>query len=539
MKKLYLTLLLFLMLSLGLRCYAADTKVSDLDDIAAPALGDDMYIVDDPDGTPASKKISVGVLLGVAAHLDTSGNVFDFALTTDADAGDFDIDSLDRLEFFDAGIFVDGGTDGVFLISSDGTLEIATADWAISTTGVMTGFGAITSDAAITAGTSFIIGGADMDETDLEKLDGVTNGTAAANKAVVLDGSLDIATINSLTATTLVGALTGNADTCTTASAGDAAVDFFGAGVDAVTDATTCTDIEGTLLAITAGTLNATEAQTLAAVLALGADANDVATTSWAKMEGFDAGLFIDWDTDAVFDITSDGTLELHSADWDIGATGIATGMGNITSDGTIEGATLTEGGVAIINATEGGTWTGAHDFGGATSLEIPNTAGDVTVDAEGEIAVDTTQKQLAVYDGLEIAIPLRHMIFGPLGLDAAFDRNANLVMLELDTTIFPDGIVITAWSVDATVADPTTELDANLKYCDDPGAGAFPGANPVLIDVIDTTTGNSAETDMSQSDLGSGVIPAAKFIYILMDADPVDTDNYFMVKINFYIPES
>ncbi len=38
---------------------------------------------------------------------------------------------------------------------------------------------------------------------------------------------------------------------------GDAAVDFFGAGVDAVTDATTCTDVEGTLLSITAGTLNA------------------------------------------------------------------------------------------------------------------------------------------------------------------------------------------------------------------------------------------------------------------------------------------
>ena len=37
---------------------------------------------------------------------------------------------------------------------------------------------------------------------------------------------------------------------------GDAAVDFFGAGVDAVTDATTCTNIEGTGLAITTGTLN-------------------------------------------------------------------------------------------------------------------------------------------------------------------------------------------------------------------------------------------------------------------------------------------
>lgn len=42
-----------------------------------------------------------------------------------------------------------------------------------------------------------------------------------------------------------------------TASEGDAAVDFFGAGVDAVTDATECTDLEGTLLLIGGTTLNA------------------------------------------------------------------------------------------------------------------------------------------------------------------------------------------------------------------------------------------------------------------------------------------
>ena len=55
----------------------------------------------------------------------------------------------------------------------------------------------------------------------------------------------------------VTGAVTGNADTCTTASAGDAAVGFFGAGVDAVTNATECTDLEGTLLSIATGTLNA------------------------------------------------------------------------------------------------------------------------------------------------------------------------------------------------------------------------------------------------------------------------------------------
>jgi len=141
-----------------------------------------------------------------------SGGTQDFAdvLGEDPDGGDVDQTSLGKLEFFDAGLYLDADADGVMDITSDGTLELHSADWDISTTGVATGMGNITSDG------SFIIGGASMNETDLEKLDGITNGTAAANKALVLDASLDIGTINILTATSLVGALTGNADTVTT-----------------------------------------------------------------------------------------------------------------------------------------------------------------------------------------------------------------------------------------------------------------------------------------------------------------------------------
>jgi hypothetical protein len=43
----------------------------------------------------------------------------------------------------------------------------------------------------VTAGTSFIIGSADLDEADMEKLDGITNGTVAASKAVIADSNLD------------------------------------------------------------------------------------------------------------------------------------------------------------------------------------------------------------------------------------------------------------------------------------------------------------------------------------------------------------
>lgn len=65
----------------------------------------------------------------------------------------------------------------------------------------------------------------------------------------------DTLNVVNIACTAISGTLTG---TASVAATGDAAVDFFGAGVDAVTDATECTDIEGTGLAIAGGVLNMT-----------------------------------------------------------------------------------------------------------------------------------------------------------------------------------------------------------------------------------------------------------------------------------------
>jgi hypothetical protein len=73
----------------------------------------------------------------------------------------------------------------------------------------------VTSDAAITAGTSFVIGSADINETDFEKIDGITDGAGAANKALVLDGNADIA--SGIRNITLTGTVQGSTITATTA----------------------------------------------------------------------------------------------------------------------------------------------------------------------------------------------------------------------------------------------------------------------------------------------------------------------------------
>ena len=66
----------------------------------------------------------------------------------------------------------------------------------------------IAATGSITAGSSFIIGSADLNETDMEKLDGITNGTVAAAKAVVVDNNKDASGFNSLTAVALTASAT-------------------------------------------------------------------------------------------------------------------------------------------------------------------------------------------------------------------------------------------------------------------------------------------------------------------------------------------
>ena len=66
---------------------------------------------------------------------------------------------------------------------------------------------------------------------------------------------------------------------------------------------------------------------------------------------------------------------------------------------------------------------SGAWDFGGATSVEVPNGAGGTTVDAAGEVCVDTTSRTINFYDGTaEVVLnPLRTfavLILAPIATD-------------------------------------------------------------------------------------------------------------------------
>ena len=143
-------------------------------------------------GTAAANK---ALVVDASKDIGTLGTVTASAVVAET------ISSADSTSvFFNDGITLSGP------IKSDASSQINIDD-ALDVEGAITS-GAITSSGSITAGSSFIIGSADINETDLEKLDGITNGTAAANKALVADANIDVDGVRNLTATGTVQAAT-------------------------------------------------------------------------------------------------------------------------------------------------------------------------------------------------------------------------------------------------------------------------------------------------------------------------------------------
>ena len=123
----------------------------------------------------------------------------------------------------------------------------------------------------------------------------------------------------------------------------------------------------------------------------------------------------------------ADGTIDLVVSDTtvagDSGSTGITPGD-TLTVAGGTNATTAMSGDTLTVNVDDafllnnGDVGTGVYDFGGATSLEIPNGAAP-TVNAAGEIAIDTTitdhTGMIKYYDGTEeltvLALPTANLI--------------------------------------------------------------------------------------------------------------------------------
>ena len=143
--------------------------------------------------------------------------------------------------------------------------------------------------------------------------------------------------------------------------------------------------------------------------LTFGANAASNPTLTFDTDEATDATI--------LFDALTDNRFETNKP-WDFGTNAI-TGTGGIQiTSGTIN---FTDNGISVDDLAATGTWefagtlsgaatvsgawtfTGVEIFDGASaSLEVPNAAGGRTVDAAGEVTVDTTSETVNYHDGTE-----------------------------------------------------------------------------------------------------------------------------------------
>ena len=180
----------------------ADINLTAVGDVNIPSgvgitFGNDGEKIEG-DGTDLTVASSGALTLTSTSHtVDTSGDI-----VLDADGGDI--------------FFKDGGTtfgsatntSGDLIVKS-GTTTALTFSGANMTAAGTIGSGAITSTGVVTA-TGFTIGNAEIIEAELEQIDGITAGTAAASKAVVLDSNKDITGLRNVT---IAGDLTVNGTT--------------------------------------------------------------------------------------------------------------------------------------------------------------------------------------------------------------------------------------------------------------------------------------------------------------------------------------
>jgi len=445
-------------------------------------------------------------------------------------------------------VFVpDGDLDGGNLgLESDGTCYYTPSTGVITTTGFAGALtGNVTGDVTGSSGTCTGEAASVTNATFTTALT-VNTGTVTLTGHADNDSALTIGK----GAVSVSGTNTGDN---TVATSGDAAVDFFGAGVDAVTDATTCTDIEGTKLSITGGTLNCTETDSV-----VGAVSGIVKADGGGNISAAVAGT--DYMAAAkLVDIVCSGTGlsggaddVLPGTDADVTITLTPDTVAGAITAGSYNNDSIQADDIDTINCGTSCTWdaandeidvdddflkndgdsgTGDYDFGGA-DLELPQ---GQTPDTDGDIDLDFTDGSVVIQHGsahAELAASTDVVVGKLIRSFSATLAFPDLLQAEIDNwplkaieaTEFPHGVVVTDIHI-KTSASSTYAI--NVENWDDPTT--INGVNPT-IDAITT----SSSTEASEDTITYATIAAGQII--MLDLPTTDI-SWVQIQVEYYEP--
>jgi cytoskeletal protein CcmA (bactofilin family) len=334
----------------------------------------------------------------LAKIVDASGNVVTSG--TVEPAGDTAAGDNAAIGFTSAeGIVITGqGSTNDVTIKNDAdadVIEIPTGTTNVTVAGTLTA-------------TGFIIGSADINENDLESIDGITAGTIAASKAAIVDTNKDITGFRNIT-------LTGELDAATLDVSGDADIDGT-LEADAIT-------VNGTALStVIAGTTVTTATNANHVSVADNESTNEENLIPFIEDTSATGNVGLESDGDFAYNPSTgtvsatvfkgnidavdgdfDGTLEADAIT--IGGTAIASvlspvaGSSSIVTTGALNSGSITSGfgsidtGSSTITTTGVGTFgsldiSGDIDVDGTTNLD--NTDIDGTLNVQGETTLQT-----------------------------------------------------------------------------------------------------------------------------------------------------
>jgi len=196
------------------------------------------------------------------------------------------------------------------------------------------------------------------------------------------------------------------------------------------------------------------------------------------------------------------------------------TGEGSAYCNSTTDACTIGDGSAANVLAkiAKGNVWLGANDFGGATSLEIPN-SDDPDVDATGEISFDT-DGWLRIYETSQKAIAriqeeIHVTVVKPQDMADAV-RDAFLVWSNESGMTF----TVTGWKCWAGTDDTTLNIETT----------AADGSSNATVDAVECATGSGPYTG-SDTTITAGTIANGSLIWLDFD----DTDDPSYVKLTIY----
>jgi hypothetical protein len=245
-----------------------------------------------------------------------------------------------------------------------------------------------------------------------------------------------------------------------------------------------------------------------------------------------ESGFYVEIDGNAVT-LTANRQFSLPNSGGNISVLGqtitdtemAAADFGDFTCTGVDDGCTVDSGAVDLSELAGGAAGANAYDFGGVTSLEIPN-GNNPTTDAAGEVALDVNDHALEIYAAtasrLIPSVYTKELTI--LEPDLVQAKSDAIPLFRVDVTAFPFGITVTSCYI--TLAADAAYVAVFEEWTGDP---------PAQTADIETVTTGAGDSYMEDTSPANPTVEADNYVYVDL---PTTDVPMVQVQISYTVKE-